>query len=347
LGPSEQRANSAGDPNRQGLQMAETADRTDAVEIRDTADSADATDNLETADVVDESSPANPTAPFFGRDELCSALVSSAQANGLPVAFFSNLIWQESRFHPNAVSRAGALGIAQFMPKTAAAVGLDDPLDPLQALPASAQLLARLNRDFGNLGLAAAAYNAGGKRVNDWLAKGIALPKETRDYVLTITGHPVEQWSPSKFTAAESKTLSLARTMPCRGVAEFAAAAANEGASVREDPARGNSEFRQSTGPADTAAPAATSKIAESPRPTEREVAVRRVADMRERWTALRKRWAALSASGHSPAELPMDVGLAQTRKASAKKPIRLAEVSGEAAHKKTDHSAKRRHASS
>src|SRR5439155_17842629 len=122
-------------------------------------------------------------------EAVCDALASSAQANGLPITFFSNLIWQESRFVAHAVSRAGALGIAQFMPATAARVGLKDPLDPFEALPASARLLANLYRKFGNLGLAAAAYNAGEKRVSDWL-KGAGLPKETRDYVLAITGTP-------------------------------------------------------------------------------------------------------------------------------------------------------------
>src|SRR5207248_1485676 len=108
-----------------------------------------------------DSNGGEPTAPAIGPDLVCDALVSSAQANGLPITFFSNLIWQESRFVAHAVSRAGALGIAQFMPATAAAVGLKNPLDPLQALPASARLLGNLNRKFGNLGLAAAAYNAG------------------------------------------------------------------------------------------------------------------------------------------------------------------------------------------
>ena len=157
----------------------------------DTADSRDAADLSVTSDQENKFSPA------IGPGTLCDTLVASAQANGLPIVFFSNLIWQESRFHPDAVSRAGALGIAQFMPKTAAAVGLENPLDPQQALPASARLLATLYREFGNWGLAAAAYNAGGKRVSDWLSKGNVLPKETRDYVLTITGRPVEQWSPA------------------------------------------------------------------------------------------------------------------------------------------------------
>src|SRR5262249_44078099 len=108
--------------------------------------------------------------PDVSLDLLCDTLASSAHESGLPVSFFSNLIWQESRFVFRAVSPAGALGIAQFMPKTAAAIGLTNPFDPLMALPASARLLGTLFQRFGNLGLAAAAYNAGEGRVNNWLS---------------------------------------------------------------------------------------------------------------------------------------------------------------------------------
>jgi hypothetical protein len=152
-------------------------------------------------------------------DLLCDTLASSAQTSGLPISFFSNLIWQESRFMFRAVSRAGALGIAQFMPRTAAAVGLTNPFDPLKALPASARLLGRLFQRFGNLGLTAAAYNAGETRVSNWLSNKSGLPQETRNYVLTITGLPVEHWK-----AAEKglQSFKLARRMPCRDHEAFA-----------------------------------------------------------------------------------------------------------------------------
>ena len=88
-----------------------------------------------------------------------------------------------------------AEGIAQFMPGTAAARGLLEPFNPLEALPKSGEFLAELRREFGNLGLAAAAYNAGPQRVHDFLAGGHELPPETRNYVVTITGRPVENWA--------------------------------------------------------------------------------------------------------------------------------------------------------
>src|SRR5262245_34381328 len=103
-------------------------------------------------------------------DGICNALAAAAQENDLPIDFFTRLIWQESRFEPTAVSRAGAQGVAQFMPATASWRGLSDPFDPLEAIAKSAELLRDLGREFGNLGLAAAAYNAGSGRVRDWLA---------------------------------------------------------------------------------------------------------------------------------------------------------------------------------
>src|SRR5208283_3374898 len=125
---------------------------------------------------------------------LCGIVESSAKAEGLPVNFFTRLIWRESAFQPHAVSPAGALGVAQFMPDAASERGLADPFDPAAAIPASAQLLAGLARRFGNLGLAAAAYDAGPNALADWLAGRGVLPLETRDYVLAITGRDVEEW---------------------------------------------------------------------------------------------------------------------------------------------------------
>src|SRR5262245_65335031 len=89
------------------------------------------------------------------------------------------------------------------MPETAADRGLDNPFDPLQAISESARLLRDLSRRFGNLGLAAAAYNAGPKRVQDWLAKRASLPRETQNYVQIITGHSPETWARSDAPSAE------------------------------------------------------------------------------------------------------------------------------------------------
>ena len=131
---------------------------------------------------------------------ICLLVESAAQAHGLPLEFFARLIWQESRFKPNAVgpmTRNGqrAQGIAQFMPATASERGLFDPFDPVAALPKSAEFLEELHAQFGNLGLAAAAYNAGPGRVRDWLAGRGGLPAETRNYVIAITGRSADNWA--------------------------------------------------------------------------------------------------------------------------------------------------------
>jgi hypothetical protein len=134
------------------------------------------------------------------REAMCLMIESAARASSLPLEFFARVIWQESRFQPDAVgpvTRSGerAQGIAQFMPGTAGERRLLDPFDPVQALPKSAEFLDELRRQFGNLGLAAAAYNAGPRRVQEWLAGTGGMPQETRNYVVAITGSTVEAWA--------------------------------------------------------------------------------------------------------------------------------------------------------
>jgi hypothetical protein len=131
-------------------------------------------------------------------EALCRLIETSARAERLPVEFFTRLIWTESSFRTGAVSPAGARGVAQFMPGTAAERGLADPFDPEQAIPKSAGLLADHRRRFGNLGLAAAAYNGGPNRVASWLEGRGGLPDETRNYVFRITGRSAEDWREEK-----------------------------------------------------------------------------------------------------------------------------------------------------
>ncbi|MEM7498128.1 MAG: lytic transglycosylase domain-containing protein [Pseudomonadota bacterium] len=123
---------------------------------------------------------------------ICALIKDAAGTHGLPPPFFARLIWKESRFDEKALSPKGAQGIAQFMPGTAKLVGLADPWDARQAIPASAAHLADLRDALGNWGLAAAAYNAGAGRVNRWLRGASTLPGETLDYVYSITGEPAD-----------------------------------------------------------------------------------------------------------------------------------------------------------
>jgi hypothetical protein len=137
-----------------------------------------------------------PTEPPASTERVCRTLTQAAADNALPLELFTRLIWQESRFNPKALSPKGAMGIAQFMPRTAAGRGLTDPFEPLTALRESAAYLAELRSTFkGNLGLAVAGYNAGPGRVEGWLAGRRSLPEETRAYVRIVTGHSVEAWA--------------------------------------------------------------------------------------------------------------------------------------------------------
>jgi hypothetical protein len=137
---------------------------------------------------------------------LCRMIEGAAAAHAMPVGFFTRLIWQESSFRPHVTSGAGAQGVAQFMPGTAAERGLGDPFDPEQAIPKSAGLLADLRQRFGNFGLAAAAYNGGPARVESWLAGRGSLPGETRNYVSVITGRTVDDWRTGEAGTGEPET---------------------------------------------------------------------------------------------------------------------------------------------
>jgi hypothetical protein len=172
---------------------------------------------------IEESSTPPPKPPETVRESdtreaMCLMIESAARANDLPLEFFARVIWQESRFQSDAVgpvTRNGqrAQGIAQFMPGTASERRLLDPFDPVQALPKSAEFLSELRGQFGNLGLAAAAYNAGPRRVQEWLAGTGGMPQETRNYVSAITGASVDEWASA---GRGGKMLDRAPNTSCR-----------------------------------------------------------------------------------------------------------------------------------
>ncbi|MEO6842011.1 MAG: transglycosylase SLT domain-containing protein [Bradyrhizobium sp.] len=155
------------------------------------------------------------------REAMCLMVESAARSNSLPVEFFARVIWQESRFQSDAVgpvTRSGqrAQGIAQFMPGTANERRLLDPFDPVQALPKSAEFLNELRNQFGNLGLAAAAYNAGPRRVQDWLAGSGGMPQETRNYVVAITGTPIDDWAAASKSGKPADRAPTTSSLGCR-----------------------------------------------------------------------------------------------------------------------------------
>ncbi|MBZ9984283.1 MULTISPECIES: lytic transglycosylase domain-containing protein [unclassified Mesorhizobium] len=153
-------------------------------------------------------------------DKVCNLIQAHADKNGLPRDFFARLIWKESRFDPNAVSPVGAEGIAQFMPGTAKMRGLANSFDINQAIPASAKYLAEMKTSYGNLGLAAAAYNAGENRVSRWLGSGGFLPMETESYVFDIMGEPVDKFADRAYAGsvrpldAKSDFVAACRKLP-------------------------------------------------------------------------------------------------------------------------------------
>jgi membrane-bound lytic murein transglycosylase MltF len=118
----------------------------------------------------------------------------------------------------------GAQGVAQFMPRTAKEYGLNNPFEPIQALHAAGRFLGRLLSQFGNLGLAAAAYNAGPGRVSDFMTKRRKLPDETKNYVERITGRSADRWTSRTFAHAPEAQVMPVKA-PCTEAVEAAAAA--------------------------------------------------------------------------------------------------------------------------
>ena len=170
---------------------------------------------------------------------ICEVIESAAAANGLPFEFFAQVIWQESRFRSDSVgpiTHTGqrAQGIAQFMPMTAAERLLHDPFDPIQALPKSAEFLRELWAQFGNLGLAAAAYNAGPQRVRDWLAGKRTLPSETQLYVRNVTGRSMQEWVRLD---QNFLTVTVSKEMPCVQTMKLAARSQSSPSVVQPKPA--------------------------------------------------------------------------------------------------------------
>lgn len=125
--------------------------------------------------------------------QLAYATVRAARAHNIAPEFLGATLLQESAFDPWAISAAGAVGIAQFMPSTAASVGVD-PFDPFSAIDGAAQLLASYVRAYDGIYAnpyiaALAAYNAGPGAVEAY--GGVPPYAETREYIDDI----IDRWA--------------------------------------------------------------------------------------------------------------------------------------------------------
>ena len=130
-----------------------------------------------------------------------------ALANGIDPDVFVKQINAESGFNPNAVSSAGAIGIAQFMPGTAAGLGVD-PWDPEASLAAAARLMRSYLDRFGDYALALAAYNAGPGAVEQY--GGVPPYAETQTYVARILGAQGTSDIPRGIAGADGSAIRLA-----------------------------------------------------------------------------------------------------------------------------------------
>ena len=125
--------------------------------------------------------PAAPRGYSAAMDRFDQLIAAAADRHGLAPALLKAVCVVESRMNPRAVSPQGAQGLMQLMPRTARALGVDDPFDPAQALEGGSRYLARQLQVFGTVEMALAAYNAGPAALR--AAGGIAPSGETRRFV--------------------------------------------------------------------------------------------------------------------------------------------------------------------
>ena len=125
-----------------------------------------------------------PSRPPVARAAIDRLVDANAARSGVDRALVSAIIANESAFNPNATSAAGAQGLMQLMPQTAAALGVTNAYDPAENVRAGTQYLRGLLERFGSVELAVAAYNAGPAAVERY--GGVPPYRETQAYVQNV-----------------------------------------------------------------------------------------------------------------------------------------------------------------
>ena len=156
--------------------------------------------------------PVGGTLGGGGPTQFDGEIQAAAARHGIDPALLKALIRQESNFDPNAGSPAGAQGLTQLMPATAASLGVTDPRDPAQAIEGGAKYLKQqLDRFGGDVEKALAAYNAGPGAVQKY--GGIPPYPETQNYVRKVVAY-AEEYRGASATAAAAPVATAGLPAP-------------------------------------------------------------------------------------------------------------------------------------